>query len=61
MMPTHFLDRDPRDERYKKGNYLRYSCEQCPAATMRWGQAQPSWSHWSLPLSRWLSAKLRGR
>jgi len=62
MMPTHFLNRDPRDEKSGKGNYLKYECENCPLPTMRWGQAQPTWTFWSLPfLSRWLSAKMAGR
>jgi len=81
MMPVHFLDRDPNDERGKgnfgvrreghpedKGwrplqtNFLLYTCDGCPDSTMRWGQAQPSWTYWSLPfISRWLSAKMHGQ
>ncbi|CAE7499817.1 unnamed protein product [Symbiodinium natans] len=66
MMPTHFLDRDVRDsdtaKRLHEGNFLSFSCKDCPTPTMRWGQAQPTWTYWSLPfLSRWLSAKVAGR
>ncbi|CAE7427317.1 unnamed protein product [Symbiodinium sp. CCMP2456] len=66
MMPTHFLDRDVRDREAArtshKGNFLGFTCKDCPTPTMRWGQAQPTWTYWSLPfLSRWLSAKIAGR
>ncbi|CAJ1373594.1 unnamed protein product [Effrenium voratum] len=62
MMPTHFLDRDPRDSESGKGNFAKYTCDQCPTPTMRWGQAQPTWTHWSLNfVSRWLAAKIAGR
>jgi len=62
MMPTHFLDRDLRDKNSGKGNFLPYSCKNCPEPTMRWGQAQPTWTHWSFPfVSRWLTAKMKGR
>jgi len=81
MMPVHFLDRDPNDERGKgnygvrreghpedkgwrqlQSNFLIYTCDGCPDPTMRWGQAQPSWTYWSLPfISRWLSAKMHGQ
>lgn len=62
MMPTHFLDRDPRDQKFGKGNFLSFTCKNCPAATMRWVQAQPTWTHWSFPfVSRWLGAKMRGQ
>jgi len=65
MLPVHFLDRDPADKNMQwrpgQGNYLPYTCDGCPKETMRWGQAQPSWSFWSFPfVSRWLNAKLRG-
>jgi len=67
MMPTHFLTRDPRDCQQgspfiQSGNRLSYDCPGCPMPTMRWGQAQPSWTFWSLPFfARWLGAKLAGR
>jgi len=62
MMPVHFLDRDPADAWAKKGNFLEYDCTGCPKPTMRWGQAQPSWTFYSFPfLARWQSAKLGGR
>jgi len=62
MMPTHFLSRDFRDAgRLQGSNYLYFNCKGCPKPTMRWGQAQPTWTYWSLPfLARWLSAKLGG-
>lgn len=61
MMPVHFLDRDPADAWAKKGNFLSYDCDGCPKPTMRWGQAQPSWTFYSLPfLARWQTAKLGG-
>jgi len=61
MMPTHFLTRDIRDDGHAEGNYLYFNCDNCPAPTMRWGQAQPTWTYWSLPfLARWLRAKLAG-
>ncbi|CAK0820088.1 unnamed protein product, partial [Prorocentrum cordatum] len=62
MMPTHFLDRDPENARFKEGNFLNFNCAKCPRPTMRWGQAQPSWTYWALPfLGRWLAAKIDGR
>jgi len=64
MLPVHFLDRDPANLKYYTGtgNYLVYdSCPSCPKPTMRWGQAQPTWTFWSLPfLARWQAAKLSG-
>jgi len=59
MMPTHFLDRDPADRSAGIGNYLLYDCDGCPEETMRWGQAQPTWTYWSLPfISKWLDARV---
>jgi len=64
MLPVHFLDRDPANLKYYTGtgNYLVYDdCPSCPKPTMRWGQAQPTWTFWSLPfLARWQAAKLSG-
>lgn len=64
MMPVHFLDRDPANLKYYdgKGNYLVYNCTGCPKPTMRWGQAQPTWTYWSLPFfARWQVAKIAER
>lgn len=64
MMPVHFLDRDPANLKYYdgKGNYLVYNCIGCPKPTMRWGQAQPTWTYWSLPFfARWQVAKIAER
>jgi len=62
MMPTHFLTRDPREAGSGLGNSLPFNCDECPTPTLRWGQAQPSWTFWSLPFfARWLGAKLAGR
>lgn len=64
MMPVHFLDRDPANLKYYTGtgNYLVFECESCPKPTMRWGQAQPSWTYWSFPfLARWQAAKIAQR
>jgi len=62
MMPTHFLTRDIRDAGSDLGNILPYSCDGCPMPTLRWGQAQPSWTFWSLPFfARWLGAKMAKR
>eukprot|EP00419_Tripos_fusus_P055867 CAMPEP_0172802802 /NCGR_PEP_ID=MMETSP1075-20121228/4097_1 /TAXON_ID=2916 /ORGANISM="Ceratium fusus, Strain PA161109" /LENGTH=438 /DNA_ID=CAMNT_0013641119 /DNA_START=56 /DNA_END=1372 /DNA_ORIENTATION=- len=62
MMPTHFLTRDPRESGKGLGNHFLYECAGCPTPTMRWGQAQPSWTFWSLPFfARWWGAKLAGR
>mmetsp|Transcript_109547 Transcript_109547/g.212092 ORF Transcript_109547/g.212092 Transcript_109547/m.212092 type:complete len:409 (-) Transcript_109547:57-1283(-) len=61
MLPVHFLDRDPVNlkDYDGTGNYLVYQCDGCPKPTMRWGQAQPTWTFWSLPfLGRWQASKL---
>jgi len=63
MLPVHFLDRDPANLKYYDGtgNYLVYNCDGCPKPTMRWGQAQPTWTFWSLPFfGRWQASKLTG-
>jgi len=63
MLPVHFLDRDPANLKYYDGtgNYLVYDCDGCPKPTMRWGQAQPTWTFWSLPFfGRWQASKLTG-
>jgi len=63
MLPVHFLDRDPANLKYYDGtgNYLVYDCDGCPKPTMRWGQAQPTWTFWSLPFfGRWQASKLAG-
>jgi len=61
ILPTHFLTRDPREREFykgKAGNFLEYNCDGCPDETMRWGQAQPTWTFWSMPfLAKWLNAR----
>eukprot|EP00928_Gymnodinium_smaydae_P050209 TRINITY_DN337_c0_g1_i2.p1 TRINITY_DN337_c0_g1~~TRINITY_DN337_c0_g1_i2.p1 ORF type:complete len:518 (-),score=95.07 TRINITY_DN337_c0_g1_i2:87-1499(-) len=61
MLPTHYLDRDPAHSGYHRNNFLSYDLPGSPKVTMRWGQAQPTWTHWALPfVGRWLEAKLAG-
>ncbi|CAJ1402594.1 unnamed protein product [Effrenium voratum] len=67
MLPTHFLDRDPANKEAKYGNFLEFTVPgspdpRFPRPTLRWGQAQGTWSFWALPfVGRWLAAKLLGR
>merc|ERR1719361_712035 len=66
MMPTHYLDRDPANEKAGRSNYLKYTIKGSrdplfPKPTLRWGQAQPTWTFWSLPFfGRWQASKLTG-
>mmetsp|Transcript_165173 Transcript_165173/g.292534 ORF Transcript_165173/g.292534 Transcript_165173/m.292534 type:complete len:434 (-) Transcript_165173:10-1311(-) len=60
ILPVHFMSRDDvSSSKYAKYNF---QCERCPARTMRWAQAHPTYTHWALPfMGRWLGRALTGR
>lgn len=66
MLGTHFLDRDPANEKKGYGNYLKFTIGGSPdplwpRPTLRWGQAQASWTFWAFPfVGRWLGARMVG-
>jgi len=46
ILPVHWMSRDPEGHDY---DAYDFKCKDCPARTMRWGHAHPTWTYHALP------------